>query len=53
MTRATFAMPALLAAATLVGLVVALTGEGWRDAVGWAGLGAPLLVAVLAWRGRR
>lgn len=52
MTRATFAMPALLALGTAIGLVAALTGDGVRDAIGWAGLGAPLAAILWAWRGR-
>jgi cyanate permease len=51
MTRSTFAMPALLGAATVIGLVAALTGDGWRDALGWIGLAAP--VAAIGWGWRR
>lgn len=51
MTRATFALPALLAIATAIGLLAALTGDGWRDALAWVGLGAP--VAAIAWGWRR
>lgn len=47
MKRSTFAIPALIAAATLVGLVVALTGDGWRDAVAWLALAIP--VAAVGW----
>ena len=53
MTRSTFAMPAILAVATLVGLVTALTGDGWRDAVGWLGLALPVATVVWAVRTRR
>lgn len=51
--RAIFAIPLLLAALSVVGLVSALTGDGWRDALSWLGLAAP--VAALAWamRARR
>lgn len=45
--REVFAAPAVIAIATLVGLVSALTGDGWRDALAWGGLAAP--VAVLLW----
>ena len=49
--RATFAMPALVGAASLFGLVAALVGDGWLDALSWLGLGAP--VAAVAWAMRR
>ncbi len=42
-----FAAPLALGLLGLVGLLSALTGDGWRDALSWAALGAP--VAVLAW----
>lgn len=45
--RSTFAVPALIGAASLVGLVAALVGDGWMDALSWLGLGAP--VAAVAW----
>ncbi|WP_300973786.1 hypothetical protein [Sphingomonas sp. LHG3406-1] len=48
MTRPTFAIPALLALLSLAGLVVALTGEGWRDLVSWAALSAPLIAVIWA-----
>jgi hypothetical protein len=51
--RSTFALPLLLAALTLVGLVIALTGEGWRDALAWATLGAPLIAVCWAAASRR
>lgn len=44
---AVFAAPIAIAMASLTGLVVALTGDGVRDAVAWAGLGVP--VAITAW----
>jgi amino acid permease len=48
--RSTFAVPALLALATLVGLVVALVDDGAADIVGWVGLALPLVAIALAWR---
>lgn len=42
MTRATWPVPIALAALTLFGLVAALTGDGWRDALSWLALAAPL-----------
>lgn len=47
MIRSTFAIPALIAATTLAGLVAALTGDGWRDALSWIGLAIP--VATVGW----
>lgn len=42
-----FAVPAAIAAASLIGLVGALLDDGAWDVVGWVGLGIP--VAALAW----
>ncbi|MEP0708480.1 MAG: hypothetical protein ABJL17_11035 [Parvibaculum sp.] len=39
-----FAVPLLLAVVTIVGLVAALLGDGWLDALSWAGLAIPALV---------
>jgi hypothetical protein len=41
-----FAMPVLLGVLSAIGLVVALLGDEIWDAVGWVGLGIPLLIAV-------
>jgi len=43
---AVFALPLLIGLLSLIGLVSALTGDGWRNALSWIGLGAPV-VAVL------
>jgi hypothetical protein len=48
MIRSTFAIPALLALLSLAGLVLALTGEGWRDLVSWVALCVPVLAVALA-----
>lgn len=48
MMRSTFALPAWIALLSLAGLVVALTGEGWRDIVSWAALSAPVLAVIWA-----
>jgi hypothetical protein len=48
MIRSTFALPAVLALLTLAGLVIALTGEGWRDLASWAALSTPSLVVLWA-----
>lgn len=47
MIRSTFALPVLIALATVFGLVVALTGDGMSDTLSWIGLGCP--VAAVGW----
>lgn len=51
--RATWPIPLLLALASIVGLIAALTGDGWRDAISWAGLGLPILTIGWAIHARR
>lgn len=51
--RRTFAVPALIAASSLVGLVAALLGDGPWDLVSWIGLSPPVAAVILAWRARR
>ena len=51
--RAIFAVPTMLAVASIVGLVVALTGDGWRDAISWALLAIPVFAVGWAMRARR
>lgn len=51
--RAIFAVPLLLALASLAGLLVALTGDGLRDAAAWAALSTPVLAVGWAMRARR
>ncbi len=51
--RAIFAVPAAIALLCLVGLIVALTGDGWRDAVAWVALGLPVAAILWALRARR
>jgi len=51
--RAIFAIPLLLALASLAGLVVALTGDGLRDAASWAALAIPVLAVGWAMKARR
>ena len=46
--RQVFAIPLLLAILTGIGLLSALTGDGWRDALSWLTLGVPLLAIVAA-----
>ncbi|MBU3077497.1 hypothetical protein KOF26_06415 [Sphingomonas sp. XMGL2] len=45
--RAIFGPLVLIALASLSGLVIALTGDGARDATAWLGLAVP--VAAAAW----
>lgn len=47
--RQIFAVPALVALASVVGLVSALVGDGSWDALSWLALGLP--VALAAWHG--
>lgn len=51
--RSIFAIPLLLALVSVAGLVVALTGDGWRDAASWAALAIPVLAAGWAMKARR
>ena len=51
--RAIFAVPLLLALVSFVGLVVALTGDGLRDAASWAALAIPVFTVGWAMRARR
>lgn len=48
-----FGIPLLLALCSMVGLVSALTGNGWRDAIAWIGLAIPVLAAGWAFGRRR
>jgi uncharacterized membrane protein YjjP (DUF1212 family) len=43
-----FAWPLALFAATVGGLVLGLTGEGWRDAAAWLLLGSVPAVIIFA-----
>ena len=45
-----FRWPLAIAAASLVGLVSALLGDGWRDAVSWLLLGSLPVLMFEAWR---
>ncbi|MDK2762018.1 MAG: hypothetical protein KYX64_11760 [Sphingopyxis sp.] len=51
--RRIFAVPLLLAALSLAGLVIALTGDGWRDAASWVALGLPVVAVGWAMTTRR
>ena len=52
MIRSTFALPLGLALLSLVGLALALTGEGWRDLVSWLALSAPIFATAWAFARR-
>jgi hypothetical protein len=45
--RAIFGWPLAILLSGLAGLVIALTGDGWRDAAAWVALAVP--VAAVAW----
>jgi len=50
---AIFGVPLAIFVTGLAGLIVALTGDGWRDAAAWLALALPLAVVVWAMRTRR
>jgi hypothetical protein len=39
--------PLVIGVASAIGLVAALLGDGWLDALAWMGLGVPVIVAVI------
>jgi uncharacterized membrane protein YjjP (DUF1212 family) len=45
-----FRWPLVIAAASLAGLLSALLGDGWPDALSWLLLGGLLVVMAEAWR---
>jgi hypothetical protein len=47
MIRSTFAFPAIIAGLTLIGLIVALTGDGAPDVLSWFALALPIVA--LGW----
>lgn len=53
MTRSTFALPALVASVSLAGLILGLSGDGWRDGVSWAALSVPVFAILWAAWARR
>ena len=48
-----FAIPLALALVSIVGLVVALTGDGLRDVASWAALAIPVFAVGWAMHARR
>jgi hypothetical protein len=51
MTPSTFAVPLLLGLLSLGGLILALTGDAWRDHLSWALLATPVIA--VAWSAAR
>lgn len=49
----TLAVPLLIAGLSLLGLVLGLTGSGWRDALCTVATALPLAVFLKFWRHRR
>jgi hypothetical protein len=49
---AIFGIPTAIALVTTAGLVTALLDDGLVDAVSWAALSVPVLVAAWSWRKR-
>ncbi|WP_225425695.1 hypothetical protein [Pelagerythrobacter rhizovicinus] len=47
-----FALPLVLFAASMAGLVLGLTGDGAPDVAAWVLLSLPLLAVLVAWRRR-
>jgi hypothetical protein len=48
-----FGAPLAIFVTGLSGLVIALTGDGWRDAAAWTALAVPIAAVVWAIRTRR
>ena len=53
LVRSTFGLPVLIALASLVGLVAALTGDGVGDVIAWLTLSLPLIAIGWAWARQR
>lgn len=51
--RSTFAWPLAIFVVGIAGLIIALTGDGWRDAASWAALAAPVAATLWAMAARR
>lgn len=50
---AIFAAPLVIGVLSSAALVLALTGDGWRDALAWGGLAVPVLSVFWAMKARR
>lgn len=53
MIRSTWMVPVLLGLFSLIGLVVALAGDGWQDWLAWVTLAAPIGATLWAMRVQR
>lgn len=51
--RRVFAIPAVIALVSLIGLIAALLGDGLNDWISWIGLAVPLVVLLWARLRRR
>ncbi|UAB79013.1 hypothetical protein INR77_04795 [Erythrobacter sp. SCSIO 43205] len=51
--NAIFVWPLAIFILGVIGLVIALTGDGWRDAAAWAALSAPIAAVIWAMRNRK
>ena len=51
--RAIFAWPTAIFLLGIVGLLSALTGDGWRDGLSWLALAVPVVAVAWAMRTRR
>lgn len=50
---AIFMVPLFIGVLSSAALVVALAGDGWRDALSWVGLAVPVSTVAWAMRARR
>jgi hypothetical protein len=53
LVRATWPIPIAISLLSIVGLVAALTGDGWRDMLSWLALAAPIAATGWAMHARR
>lgn len=51
--RAIFAAPTIIGILSMIGLVIALAGEGWHDVASWMTLVVPVLAVIWAMKARR
>jgi len=51
--RTIFAWPLAICLLGVIGLVSALTGDGWRDAMSWLSLAVPVAAVAWAMKARR
>lgn len=51
--RTVFAAPLAIGTLSTAALIAALTGDGWRDGLSWAGLAVPVITVAWAITARR